>query len=65
MEERVDQLESLMALQDDTIAALNAEVFRQQQDLAALQRRIATLEDRMEQLAEPDEIAGDEKPPHW
>ncbi len=65
MEERVDQLESLVALQDDTIAALNTEVFRQQQDLAALLRRITALEKRIEQLADPDEIAGDEKPPHW
>jgi len=65
MEERVDQLESLMALQDDTIAALNTEVFRQQQDIAVLQRRITALEKKLEELEEPDEIAGNEKPPHW
>ncbi len=65
MKERFNQLESLLALQDDTIAALNTEVFHQQRDIAALQRRIAALEERLEQLAEPGEIAGSEKPPHW
>ena len=65
MEERINQLEALAALQDDTIAALNAEIFRQQQDLAGLQRRIETLEKKMEQLAQPNETAGNERPPHW
>jgi uncharacterized coiled-coil protein SlyX len=65
MEERINQLEALTALQDDTIAALNAELFRQQQDMAGLQHRIETLEKKMEQLALPGEIAGNERPPHW
>ena len=65
MEDRINQLEALAALQDDTIAALNAEIFRQQQDLADLHRRIETLETKMEQLTQPDEIAGNERPPHW
>ena len=65
MEDRINQLEALAALQDDTITALNAEIFRQQQDLAVLQRRIETLEKKMEQLAQPGEIAGNERPPHW
>ena len=65
MEDRINRLESLAALQDDTIAALNAEIFRQQQDLSDLQRRIETLEKKMEQLAQSGEIAGNERPPHW
>ena len=65
MEDRINQLEALAALQDDTIAALNAEIFSQQQDLADLHRRIETLETKMEQLAQPGEIAGNERPPHW
>lgn len=65
MDDRINQLESLAALQDDTIAALNAEIFRQQQDLADLLRRIETLETKMGQLTQPDEIAGNERPPHW
>ena len=65
MKERINQLESLAALQDETIAALNAELFRQQQDTAGLQRRIDALEKKMEQLTPPDEIAENERPPHW
>jgi uncharacterized coiled-coil protein SlyX len=65
MEDRINQLEALTALQDDTIAALNTEIFRQQQDMAILQRRIETLEKKIAQLTQPDEIAGNERPPHW
>jgi uncharacterized coiled-coil protein SlyX len=65
MEERINQLESLAALQDETIAALNTELFRQQQDLAGLQRRIETLEKKIKQFEQPDETAGNERPPHW
>ena len=65
MEERINQLESLAALQDQTIAELNAELFRQQRDMAGLQHRIDELEKKLEQLAPADEIAGNEKPPHW
>jgi uncharacterized coiled-coil protein SlyX len=65
MEERINQLETLAALQDETIAALNAELFRQQRDLAGLQRRIETLEKKVGQLAQPGEISGNERPPHW
>ena len=65
MEERINQLEALAALQDDTIAALNVEIFRQQQDLVGLQRRIEALEKKMEQVAQPGEIAENERPPHW
>ncbi len=65
MEDRINQLEALAALQDDTIAELNAELFRQQQDLVSQQRRIEAMEKKMEQLAPPGEIAGNERPPHW
>ena len=65
MEDRINQLETLTAMQGETIAALNAEIFRQQQDMAGLQRRIETLEKKMEQLSQPGEIAGNERPPHW
>jgi uncharacterized coiled-coil protein SlyX len=65
MNERMNQLESLAALQDDTIAALNMELFRQQQDIAGLQQRIDALEKKLKQLEPADEIAGNEKPPHW
>lgn len=65
MEERIIQLESLSALQDDTILTLNQEIFRQQQDILLLTRRIAALEKKIAEFDQPNEIGGNEKPPHY
>lgn len=65
MEQRINQLESLAAIQDNTIAQLNKELFRQQQDIVRLQHRLEILEKKLEELMQPEEIAGNEKPPHW
>lgn len=65
MEERIIQLETLSALQDETIATLNQELFRQQQDVLKLTRRIDALEQKLAEFEQPDEIAGNEKPPHY
>ena len=65
MEERINKLEALSAMQDGTIGELNQEIFRQQQDTAQLRRRIATLEAKLAEIGEPGEIAGNEKPPHY
>ncbi len=65
MEDRINQLESLATLQDNTIAQLNTEVYRQQQAIGRLQRRIEALEHKLKELEQPDEIAQNEKPPHW
>ena len=59
------QLETLSALQDETIAALNHELFRQQQDLVRLQRRLSDLENKLEEFGQAGGIAGNEKPPHY
>ncbi len=65
MEERLNQLESLIAQQDRTLAELSTELFRQQQDLARLRRQQETLENKLEQLESPNPATVDEKPPHW
>lgn len=65
MEERIIKLETLSAMQDETIATLNQEVFRQQQDIVRMQRRIDVLEKKLGELKPADEIAGNEKPPHY
>jgi len=65
MEKRIIQLETLSAMQDETLGKLNEEIFRQQQDIARLQRRIEAIEQKMANLADPEEIAGNEKPPHY
>lgn len=65
MQERIIQLENLAALQDQTISELNKEVFRQQQDISRLQRRIEIIDKKLTDLKEPDEIGGNERPPHY
>jgi uncharacterized coiled-coil protein SlyX len=65
MEKRIIQLETLSALQDETIAQLNKELFRQQQDFNRVLRRLESLEQKLEELQQSDQIAGNEKPPHY
>ena len=65
MKERLNQLESVVALQDNTIHQLHDEMFRQQQDISRLLRRVEALESRIGELDASEEVAGDEKPPHW
>ncbi len=65
MEKRLIQLESLVALQDQTIQSLNEEIFRQQQDIAKLLRRLEAVEERLLELKDQADIAGNERPPHW
>lgn len=65
MEERLIKLETISAMQDETIAKLNREIFMQQQDIGRLRRHITALERRLDELSEPGEIGGIEKPPHY
>ena len=65
MKERLNQLESVVALQDNTIHQLHDEMFRQQQDISRLLRRVEALESRIGELDASEGVAGDEKPPHW
>ena len=59
------QLETLSAMQDETIRQLNEELFRQQQDMAKLRARIERLEKKIAELDDPEPIAGNERPPHY
>ena len=65
MEDRINQLESLSALQDRTIAQMNGEIFRQQRQIALLQQRLLAMEKRVKQFEQPEPTGGNEKPPHW
>lgn len=65
MKERIIQLESIAAMQDETIASLNSELFRQQQDIARLQRRVEVLEQKLSEIKPSEDIAENEKPPHY
>lgn len=65
MEDRIIKLETLSAMQDETIGKLNEEIFRQQQDIVRLQRRIEMIEQKIFELGDPESIAGNERPPHY
>lgn len=67
--DRLEELESRLAFQDDLIESLNAVVARQDRELADLSRRLRELESRFNELAEaagpPGAAAGYEVPPHY
>lgn len=65
MEKRIIQLETLSALQDETIARLNEEIYRQQQDIGRVQRRLKLIEEKLAALPEPGGTGGNERPPHY
>ncbi|KHL69755.1 MULTISPECIES: SlyX family protein [Pseudomonas] len=66
VEERIADLESRLAFQDDTLQALNDEVVRQQRDIERLQLLVSALSQRQDelqtQIGSEDE---DEVPPHY
>jgi SlyX protein len=63
MEERVTELESRLAFQDDTIQALNDELVVQQRLLERLQLQVAALAKRQEDISGQLESTEDEAPP--
>ena len=65
MEKRVIQLESLATLQERTLDELNREIFRQQQDIVRLCRRLDDLEKKLSEFQAGEEIGGNERPPHY
>ncbi len=65
MEARIIQLETLAALQDQTLANLSQELFRQQREIDQLRRSIQLLEQRLAEQKAPDATDPNERPPHW
>jgi SlyX protein len=65
MEDRIIQLETLSALQDQTIQGLNEELFRQQQDLSRLRNQLIELEKKFLERGDSAQISGNERPPHY
>ena len=67
--ERLDELESRMAFQDDTVERLNEVITQQDRLLSDLQLRLARLEQKMDDLADMAPAIGDggghEVPPHY
>lgn len=66
-EDRVIELETRIAYQEDALRALDESVGRQQLEIIQLERRIEALQARMAALIEsaPRELPGDERPPHY
>jgi len=68
-EKRLEELESRLSFQDDTIEDLNGVVIRQDQEIRALQLQFAGLAARFKELDEASPAGGGtgdfEIPPHY
>jgi SlyX protein len=63
MEERINELESRLAFQDDTIQALNDVLVSQQHLLERLQLQMAALIKRQDEASSQFGVSEDEAPP--
>lgn len=63
LEERIIELESRQAFQDDTIAALNDELVEQQRIIERLQLQVQVLARRQEEMQGSFGVDEDEAPP--
>lgn len=63
IEERISDLQSRLAFQDDTIQALNDALVAQQRLLERLQLQVAALIKRQDEVSSQFGIAEDEAPP--
>ena len=68
-DQAVADLQSQLAFQEDTLAALNDAVTTQQHAILLLQEEVALLKSRLreqgEALAQMGDAPGDERPPHY
>ena len=62
---RIDELESRLAFQDDTIETLNATVTAQWLKIDALTRQVAVLNDRLREAEAAMPKPANETPPHY
>jgi SlyX protein len=64
---RLDELETRLAFQDDTIQSLNDSLGQQQIDLDRLQRTLQLVAKRQSDMAAamPGDSADDQPPPHY
>jgi uncharacterized coiled-coil protein SlyX len=65
LSERVDALEARIAYQDDTIETLNATITEQWKQIDALTRKVATLNDRLQEAEARSPGPANERPPHY
>lgn len=67
LEQRINDLESQLAFQEETIEELNQLVTSQNQELATFKRHLQLLAQRFEQTRaqQSEDPVVDEKPPHY
>jgi len=66
-DERIDELESRLALQDQSILELGDEIYRQQRQIAQLDKMVRDLTERLRAASslEPANDPEHEIPPHY
>lgn len=64
---RVDELESQLAFQDELIESLNTTVAKQDRELLELKHQLSRLSERIKEIGDvsPGETPQDETPPHY
>lgn len=65
LELRITELESRLAFQDDNLLALNDALVAQHRVIDLLQKQMAELNRRQEELGSQFGISDDEPPPHY
>jgi SlyX protein len=63
--DRIDVLETRLTFQDETIETLNKTITAQWQQIDALARQVAALNERLQQAESNLPGAADEPPPHY
>ena len=66
-EKRITELETKVAYQEHTIQELNEVIYKQQQQMDAIEIKCQHLMDRIQSLSEssPSEQPSNERPPHY
>lgn len=66
LQQRISELESQLAFQEDAIESLDISLAEQQKSLLLLERKLALMEARMREAVQGvSDIKGSEKPPHY
>ena len=65
LSERIDALEARLTYQDDTIEQLNQTITAQWKQIDALTRRIAALNERLQEAEANAPGPANERPPHY
>ena len=65
LSDRIDALEIRLSFQDETIETLNKTITAQWQQIDALTRQIAALNERLQEAENNAPGATDEPPPHY